>query len=66
MKRGSQKSWAHTQWRLGHSSDLGAMVAVPSGLASDDGIDLISEFRGVLINVSLCSDVVLDTGLFLL
>ena len=33
------------------------------GLASDDGIDLVSGFRGVSLRVGFCFDVVLGFGL---
>ena len=63
-KRGRQRSWAHTQWRLGHSSDLGAHTVEPKyqvlcGLTSDNGIHLISGRGGVLLRAGFGSDVVL-------
>ena len=62
-KRGRQRTWAHTQWRLGHSCDLGATVPGSCSLASDDPINLISKFMEFLLSVSFCSCVVLDFGL---
>ena len=59
----------HTLRRRSPPDDLGAQIVAPkwlflSGLVSGDGIDLILEFRGVLLNVSFYSNVGLDSGFF--
>ena len=46
-----ERTWAHTQWCLGHSCELGAQTVAPKyqalcGLTNDDGIDLILGCRG--------------------
>ena len=51
-ERDGRRTWAHTQWRLGHSGDLGASTVAPKclvlcGWACGDDIDVNFGIRGV-------------------
>ena len=53
-ERDRQRTWAHTQWHLGHSGDLGARSVAPKclvlhGWASGDDIDVNFRIWGVFL-----------------
>ena len=71
VKRHWQRPWAHTQWYLGHSGDLGDIQRCLSTkfyvvwLVTMVSM-LILEFRGVLLRVGFYSYIALGSGLILL